>query len=64
MKRTLPVLAAMLATLLVPVSAFAATSGESLGKENVTEFMFITILVLIALLALVGIWEARKTRKK
>ena len=64
MNRTLPVLAATVASVLVPISAFAADSRVSLGKENVTGFMFILILVLIGILALLGIWEARNSKKK
>jgi hypothetical protein len=69
-KRTLPALAAIVTALLFPVSALAADnkaegqSGESLGKEHVTEFMFILILVLIGILALLAVWEVRKSKRK
>lgn len=70
MKRTLPALAAIVAALIVPLSAFASDSkqtgqtAESLGKEHVTEFMFILILVLIGILALLAVWEVRKSKRK
>lgn len=70
MKRTLPVLAAIVAALLYPLTALAADTkqqgqtGESLGKEHVTQFMVLLIVALIVILALVGIWESRKSRRK
>jgi hypothetical protein len=69
-KRILPALAAILVALSVPLTAFAADTSktgqtaEGLGKEHVTQFMFITILVLIGVLALVGIWESHKSKRK
>jgi hypothetical protein len=69
-KRTLPVLAAIIAALSSPLTALAADTkqqgqtGQGLGTEHVTQFMFILILVLIGILALVAIWEVRKSNRK
>lgn len=64
MKRTFSALAAIALSLLMPVSAFAAASSTGLAKDNVTEFMFILILIGIGLMALVAIWEVRKSNRK
>lgn len=63
-KRTFSALAAIALSLLMPVSAFAAAPEGGLAKDQVTEFMFILILIGIGLMALVAIWEVRKSNRK
>jgi len=51
--------AAAAALLVAPALAFAAEAKKVGAKENVTVAMFVLIFALIALLAVLAIWEAR-----
>ncbi len=60
LRRVLPL--ALFALLLLPAAAFA--SPEVVKKEYVTEFFIGLIILVIALLAVVAGFEARKANRK
>ena len=52
--------AALIALLAVPALASAAETTKVGGKEEVTKAMFVLIFALIAILAIIAIWEAKR----
>ena len=52
--------AALIALLAAPAVAAAAETKKVGADEKVTQAMFVLIFSLIAILAIIAIWEARR----
>jgi hypothetical protein len=52
--------AALIALLAAPAVASAAEAKKIGANEEVTKAMFVLIFALIAILAIIAIWEARR----
>ena len=52
--------AALIALLIAPAAASAAEAEKIGANEKVTQAMFVLIFALIAILAIVAIWEAKR----